>query len=245
MSLKEIIDIKNNSIISIVGCGGKTTLMYLLANELKTDNKVLVSTTTKIFSPTKDEVDYLAIGENEYNSMKVNMKNGVYAYGKSISKENKLIGIEKNFIKTLTKDFKYILLEADGSKRKPIKGWNDTEPVICKETNLTIGVMTVESLGLEINDDNVHRVCEFNSLTNSFTGEIININHFLKVIFNNEGLFKYSKGKRILFLNKMEKIDENNLKLLIKEIIKRNEKDKLLDKIIYGSLKNKIYNKII
>lgn len=245
MNLKEIIGIKNNSIISIVGCGGKTTLMYLLANELKTDNKVLVSTTTKIFSPTKDEVDYLAIGENEYNSMKVNMKNGVYAYGKSISKENKLIGIEKNFIKTLTKDFKYILLEADGSKRKPIKGWNDTEPVICKETNLTIGVMTVESLGLEINDDNVHRVCEFNSLTNSFPGEIININHFLKVIFNNEGLFKYSKGKRILFLNKMEKIDENNLKLLIKEIIKRNEKDKLLDKIIYGSLKNKIYNKII
>ena len=56
MSLKEIIDIKNNYIISIVGCGGKTTLMYLLANELKTDNKVLVSTTTKIFSPTKDEV---------------------------------------------------------------------------------------------------------------------------------------------------------------------------------------------
>lgn len=245
MNLKEIIGIKNNSIISIVGCGGKTTLMYSLANELKTYNKVLVSTTTKIFSPTKDEVDYLAIGEKEYNSMKVNMKNGVYAYGKSISKENKLIGIEKEFIKTLTEDFEYILLESDGSKRKPIKGWNDTEPVICKETNLTIGVMTVESLGLEINDYNVHRVCEFNSLTNSFPGEIININHFLKVIFNNDGLFKYSKGKRILFLNKMEKIDENNLKLLIKEIIKRNEKDKLLDKIIYGSLKNKIYNKII
>lgn len=96
MNLKEIIGIKNNSIISIVGCGGKTTLMYSLANELKTYNKVLVSTTTKIFSPTKDEVDYLAIGEKEYNSMKVNMKNGVYAYGKSISKENKLIGIEKN-----------------------------------------------------------------------------------------------------------------------------------------------------
>lgn len=244
MNLKEIIGIKNNSIISIVGCGGKTTLMYLLADELKKNNRVLISTTTKIFVPTKDEVDFLAIGEKEYNSIKVNKKNGIYVYGKSISKENKLIGIEKEKIKTLTNDFNYILLEADGSKRKPIKGWNINEPVICKETNLTIGVLSLESLGLEINDDNVHRVNEFNELTNSSLGETIDIDDFIKVIFNKEGLFKYSKGKRILFLNKAEMIDEKNLNLLINEIVSRNNKDKLFDKIIYGSLKTRTFSEI-
>lgn len=245
MKLNEIIGIKNKSVISIVGCGGKTTLMYLLANDLKYDNKVLISTTTKILLPTREEVDFLAIGENQYQSIRNNKNNGVYAYSKAITKENKFIGINESDIKTLTRDFDFILLEADGSKMKPIKGWNDTEPVISKETNLTIGVMSLESLGLEINDNNVHRLCEFNDLTNSSLGEVININHFVKAIFNKDGLFKYSKGERLLFLNKVETIDENNLKLLIKEIIKRNEKDKLLDKIIYGSLKNKIYKIVL
>lgn len=241
MNLIEFIDMKDYSIISIVGSGGKTTLMYLLANELKAENRVLISTTTKIFVPTKEEVDFLAIGEEEYSSIKINKKNGIYAYGKSVNKDNKLIGIEKEKIKTLTSDFRYILIEADGSNRKPIKGWNNTEPVICEETNLTIGVMSLEVLGLEINDDNVHRRFEFNNITNSSLGENIKVKHLIEVIFNKSGLFKYSKGKRILFLNKEEMIDENNLNLIIDEIVRRNERDKLLDKIIYGSLKNKTY----
>lgn len=242
MKLSSILDLRSNYVISIVGCGGKTTLMYLLANELKEDNKVLISTTTKIFAPTNEEVDFLAIGDSEYSFIKKNKRNGIYAYGKAISEENKLIGIEKENIKTLIKDFNYILLEADGSKRKPIKGWSDTEPLICEETNLTIGVMSLESLGLKINDSNVHRVNKFNELTDSSLEDTINVKHFIKVIFNKNGLFKYSKGKRILFLNKIEMIDESDLNLLINEIAKRNKKDKLLNKIIYGSLKNKVYN---
>ena len=37
-------------------------------------------------------------------------------------------------IEDAVKSFDYIILEADGSKCKPLKGWNNNEPVIYDET---------------------------------------------------------------------------------------------------------------
>lgn len=245
MNLSEILNLKRNSLVSIVGSGGKTTLMYLLANELKSNNKVLVSTTTKIYVPKKEEVDFIATGKAEYNHIKELNYNGIYAYGTCINDENKLIGISKEDLKICINDFSYILVEADGSKKKSIKGWNETEPVIYDKTDVTIGIMSFESLGTIINDENVHRVAEFNKLTDSYLGETIGIKHFIRVIFGENGLFKNSKGEKVLFLNRIEEgVDTDILKDLLDEIKKNNNKYKLLDKIIFGSLKNELYRYI-
>ena len=59
ISLKELFHINKGDIISIVGTGGKTSLMFKLANELKSDLNVLVSTSTKIKIPSPDKYNYL------------------------------------------------------------------------------------------------------------------------------------------------------------------------------------------
>lgn len=242
MKLSSILEIEKKSIISIVGAGGKTTLMYTLAKELKNENKVMVSTTTKIYCPSKEEVDFIAIGE-EYNTIRNNKAHGIYAYGKFINDENKLIGIEKEEASKYVNDFDYTLIEADGSKRKQIKGWNSTEPVICNETNITIGVLSLGALGMKINNEKVHRLKEFQKLTNCKIGNDIGIEEFINIIFNENGLFKYSKGEKVLFLNKLDKVNEEDLRILISEINKRN--NKYINKIIVGSLKDKYYKIII
>lgn len=244
MLLNKILGIKKGDIVSIVGSGGKTTLMYLLAKELSECAKVLTTTTTKIYLPTKKKVDFIAVGEENFNNVRNNSSYGIYSYGKYINEENKLIGIEKEKIKNYINNFDYIIIESDGSKRKPIKGWNDKEPVIYDETSITIGIISLESFEMIINDENVHRVDKFIELTKSSLGKKININHFTKVIFNGNGLFRGSKGGRILFLNKLEKINEENLNLLIDEISKINNECKLLNKIVVGSLKNRKYEVI-
>ena len=52
-SLKEAFDIHPKDVISLVGAGGKTTLMFALSRELSLHKEVVITTTTtKIFPPS-------------------------------------------------------------------------------------------------------------------------------------------------------------------------------------------------
>lgn len=186
------------NIISIVGAGGKTTLMFKTAEELRKSYKVLVTTTTKIFLPDKNQYDYIGLSMDKINELNKQSENGIYVYGESVTSENKIIGLSPDFLESITKYFDYVIIESDGSKRKFIKGWNETEPVIINNTTLTYGVLNLKALGMEINEENVHRAHEFIKITNSKMNEKININHLVSMVYNINGLFKNSKGKRIL-----------------------------------------------
>lgn len=238
MGLKDLVGLRKGDIVSIVGAGGKTTLMYSLAEELRYESKVLVTTTTKIYMPEKECYDFAIIGEDSYN--KFNKGNGIYVHGKSVNDEDKVIGLSENIIEGEIPYFDYILIEADGSKRKPIKGWNDNEPVVINRTTKTIGVISVEVIGEEINEDNVHRVEKFIDITNSNKNELITIEHLTSLIFHNKGLFKDSKGEKILFINKVEGHNEVTLAYKLLNCIEEKNKN-YIDKIIIGSLKNKEY----
>lgn len=240
MELNKILEIKKGDMISIVGAGGKTTLMFSLANELKNKGKVLVTTTTKIYNPS-EEVDSLALGEEGYKFLKSINDNGIYAYGKYINDENKLIGADVEILNGLTDSFDYILVESDGSKRKDLKAWNNNEPVLSGITSNTIGVLSLKTINMEINNENIHRLKEFTSLTNSKEGQKVNLDTLIEVIFNKKGLFKEAIGEKVLFLNKVDYINEDTLNLFLDKIISKNKEIKLLDKIVYGSLKNRSF----
>ncbi|HDK7138197.1 TPA: putative selenium-dependent hydroxylase accessory protein YqeC [Clostridium botulinum] len=240
MFISDILNLKKRSIISIVGAGGKTSLMLNLSEELRPYNKVLSTTTTKIYTPNKTSYDFMCIGEKNcyiYDHLK---KNGLYVYGKFINNDNKLIGFSKNFLDEKFKYFDYSILEADGSKKKPIKGWRDDEPVICKNTNKTIGVLDITCINKIINDFNVHRVSYFLKITNGKLGEKISIPMISSLVTHPLGLFKGSLGERILFINKVE--NQHNIFLsyeLIKHLLSIS--NPFIDKIVIGSLKEKNY----
>ncbi|KGO15636.1 selenium cofactor biosynthesis protein YqeC [Clostridium botulinum] len=240
MFISDILNLKKRSIISIVGAGGKTSLMLNLSEELRPYNKVLSTTTTKIYTPDKTSYDFMCIGEENcyiYDHLK---KNGVYVYGKFINNDNKLIGFSKNFLDQKFKYFDYSILEADGSKKKPIKGWRDDEPVICKNTNKTIGVLDITCINKIINDFNVHRVSYFLKITNGKLGEKISILMISSLVTHPLGLFKDSLGERILFINKVENQHDIFLSYeLIKHILSIS--NPFIDKIVIGSLKEKNY----
>ncbi len=246
MKLKELLQIRKGDIISIVGAGGKTTLMFSLGEELREESKVLVTTTTKIYHPRKHQFDFIAIDKADFS--KHNNKNykGIYIYGSGINNEKKLVGLSCELLEEQTPYFDYILVEADGSKEKSIKGWKDNEPVISNKTNKTIGVLNIQAIGQEINNDNIHRLKEFIDITNSCEGELISIENIILLIFHHKGLFKNSLGDRILFINKVESKEDM---ILANKLLTRifEENNKYIKKIVLGSLKTKniwegIYN---
>ncbi|MFL0267084.1 selenium cofactor biosynthesis protein YqeC [Candidatus Clostridium radicumherbarum] len=242
MKLSKLLDIKVNSVISIVGAGGKSTLMYTLAQELRQDYKCLITTTTKIYLPYKEQFDYMAVGIEEFNRLKHNPNKGIYVYGSSINDENKLIGVNPAELEIDVPNFQYLLIEADGSKRKSIKGWNNTEPVVLNTTTNTIGVISIEAIGNKINEVNVFRVKEFLNITNAAENDTITEANIVSLIFHKYGLFKNSTGEKILFINKVENEEQwKTAEKLIDRILRENMKHLIIDKIIVGSLLEKKY----
>lgn len=240
MGLKDIIGINKGSIISIVGAGGKTSLMYSLSEELGHDYKILLTTTTKIYLPDDEKYDFLVIDDEEFDCCGCNDHKGIYVYGRYVNEENKIVGLTKEVLDKQIQNFDYILVEADGSKGRPVKGWRDNEPVVSLKTEKTVGVLSIEVLGKKINEDTVYRVDEFTDVTSSSRGEAITIEHMASLILHPKGLFKDSAGERILFINKVE--DTKNTVIayrLISSILEKNSS--YIDKIIIGSLKNKSY----
>lgn len=236
MKLKDLVGLRKGDIVSIVGAGGKTTLMYSLAEELRCGSKVLVTTTTKIYMPEKEDYDFAIIGEGNRNEF--DKGDGIYIHGKLVNDENKIIGLSENILEREVPFFDYILIEADGSKKKPIKGWKDNEPVVVNRTTKTIGVISIEVIGQKINEDNVHRVEKFMDITNSKKNELITIEHLTSLIFHHKGLFKDSKGEKILFINKVEGLEATELAYKLLNFI-RQKNENYIDKVLIGSLKRK------
>lgn len=207
--LKNVLSIKKNEkfMIALVGAGGKTTTMLYLAEYYKKlDMRVLVTTTTRIFVPEKSKYDNFIMNESENIDFKDIRKGTITLLGKGIEKNNKVIGldiktIDELYLKSL---FDIILVEADGSKHKPIKAPELHEPVIPIECTHVIGVIGLDALGSEVNDENVHRLKAFKRITEAKNGDLINNNMLLSLINHENGLFKNvpKKSKKILLLNK-------------------------------------------
>ena len=71
---------------------------------------------------------------------------------------------------------KPVIIEADGSKRKALKGWAQYEPVIVSGTDITIGLLSLETIGAKINSENIHRLDKFIDINGIFFVLFINRN---------------------------------------------------------------------
>src|SRR5690606_8203409 len=85
----------------------------------------------------------------------------------------------------------------------PIKAPGAHEPVISKHTTITLGVIGLDSIGTIINDGNVQR----SELFKKIVGEevkVVDSDAIIRLVYNENGLFKNSKGRKVLLLNKAD-----------------------------------------
>ena len=144
-------------VTSVVGSGGKTSLLAALARELP--GTVVLTTTTHILpfagvpllvSPSADEVA-AALATSR-----------VVCVG-SYGEKNKLVAPELG-IDTLATLADHVLVEADGARRLPLKAHAAWEPVIPPCTARTILVLGALGLGRPV-AEKVHRPEIFCELT--------------------------------------------------------------------------------
>ena len=189
------IDLHVSELISLVGAGGKTSIMCGLAQELKAfGKKVLVTTTTNIALSETSKADRLVIDDSKDIRFLSRVEPGtIVCLGSAMSNDKgKLKGIDREFIDAIYQEhlFDYVVVEADGSKRRPIKAPAHYEPVIPRETTRVVGLIGLDALGKSITEDYVHRPNLFCSITGKKMGDIIDRKCLTDLILAKDGLFK-------------------------------------------------------
>lgn len=199
-----------NQMLSFVGGGGKTSSIFHLANGLRDMGKrVLISTTTAIYSPSPEKYQSLILLKEKSNIPLPTPKPGeIVVMGKHNAKENKLQAVDLRLLERIHRQgiFDYILIEADGAKKKPVKAPEVHEPVIPTTTNKLFGVIGLDSIGKGITDNIVHRSQRFAQITGSEVGSIITEETLYRLIKHPYGIFKGSPNacEKYLILNKAD-----------------------------------------
>ncbi|MBF8982915.1 putative selenium-dependent hydroxylase accessory protein YqeC [Lutibacter sp. B2] len=232
MKLWEVLEFKKEEMISLVGGGGKTTTMYALAKDLKLLNKkVLVSTTTAIYLPEREQVQHMIISETEKNVDKrlreSAEKSKIVGLGRSITKENKLKGISPKEMDEIYEKryFDIILVEADGAKHKSLKAPDTHEPVIPKKSTIVIIVVGMDACGEKFSSNIVHRPEQIAEITGIKYEEIITPDIITNIVISDKGLLKGIPENAKVFLL-INKVDTKERYTMAREIgIKVREKD--------------------
>lgn len=120
--------------IAVVGGGGKTTLIFTLADAFANMGKrVCITTTTKMMA-VPNTTHYTQLGSS---------------YEKD---PQKITALPEEKYRELRSLYDIVLVEADGAKRLPIKAPGLQEPVIPSDADLVIGILGASAIGKPLSE---------------------------------------------------------------------------------------------
>jgi len=148
-TLGKLLNLQKKDIVTVVGSNGKTTFCLNLCKELKKEKKIVFLTTTVKILPINKKYGFVDITipniENEteekereiFSEMEItsfllnleknlNNSNNVYVLGIYNSKIGKITSLSPKILEDISGKCDYMIIEGDGSKMKPLKGWNKT-----------------------------------------------------------------------------------------------------------------------
>lgn len=132
-------------LVAFVGGGGKTSLMFALAEALP--GRVVMTTTTRIFAAQTKHAPAVV-----YEDDLAPLGDALAAHGRCLVigrvEGDKALGVDPTLPGRLLArgDVDYVLVEADGSRMKPIKAPADHEPVIPPDTTLLVPMAGMDAL---------------------------------------------------------------------------------------------------
>lgn len=178
VSLIETLRLAHGSAVAVIGCGGKTSLIRLLADAWD-GGDVLISPTTRMY-PMDGSV-------------------GVFH-----ADTGKLHALPEDALARIVPAYALALLEADGSRGLPCKGWLESEPVIPPYCTHTVGVVTLRALGKPATAEWCLRLPAFLALTGLREGDEITLQALTDMVCAPEGMFRRSRGDAYLLVNQVE-----------------------------------------
>lgn len=251
-SLQQAFNLQDsNELIAIVGGGGKTSLMFALANSLP--GRIVATTTTRIFAAqmklaaatvffTTESME----NEEFFKSISANLDE----YGQCLvigevgERQEKAFGIPLELSGQLLSqpDVDFVLVEADGSRMRPIKAPADHEPVIPPDATLVVPVVGMDALERPLSEI-AHRPEKLQELL-IVNGELRIVNGMLTpeaiaqvLVHPQGGLKNVPDDARVIPL--LNKVESDNQLASAREIARLVLQASRIERVVLGAMQAK------
>ena len=207
--------------IAVVGGGGKTSLIYRLADELlDRGKKVIITTTTHMAG--ESELPF-ARGGDAVEVKEMLDREGYVIAAEYEEETGKYASLKEGKLEELKELCDVMLIEADGAKHHPVKVPAEWEPVIPACADIVISVIGLDCLGQPIRQSayRMERTSKF--LKKSLEAPITEVD-IVKIATSICGLFK-DVEERIyrVYLNKSDVLSEKTLaEYIVEELEKKH-----------------------
>ncbi len=173
MNIQEALSLGESGVVSLVGAGGKSSLMYSLARELVSAGKrVLTTTTTKILMPARDESPVTIVSRiPEEIVKKAKTLLGDHTHltvgSEYLEGKDKLNGLGPSVIRYILQSdlFDFIIVEADGAARRPLKASASHEPVVPLFSDYIVALVGLDVVAKPLTEAWVFRSSIFSRIT--------------------------------------------------------------------------------
>lgn len=202
--------------VAIVGSGGKTSTLFVLARRhAAAGRRVLVTTTTHIMDPDRVSeregrgfgplVLVGDAGPGEARRLASGAGCRVVVASRRILGD-RVEGVSPGLVCAFAADFDSILVEADGARGLSLKAPAGHEPAMVPEADIVIGVMGLDALGAPMDARTVHRPERFGPLVGCAPGQAILPRHLARLAASPQGLFKSAPAcaRWFVLLNKAD-----------------------------------------
>ncbi len=248
MNIQDALSIGDKGVISLVGAGGKTSLMYSLARELVSSGKrVLTTTTTKIFVPSREESPVTIVSKvaeeivakaktllNKYPHLTVGSE--------YLLNRHKLNGLKVPVIEYILQSdlFDFIIIEADGAAGRSLKACAPHEPVVPLFSDCVVALMGLDVMAKPLTEEWVFRSSIFSRITGLELMQSVSESAIASAILHDMSSIPCSGQEcvKIAFLNKADNLKALSAGRKIAELLEKKGKT-IFHRIVIGELKPK------
>ena len=243
--LPDALGLRRGEVLALVGGGGKTSLMFRLAAELASGgSRVITTTTTRILPPDPGQSSRVIVEQDEDTLTALTREALIEHHHVTLARLNsdeKLKGLLPETIDLMHRlgiaDF--IINEADGAARQPLKAPNATEPVIPVSSSLVVALVGIEAIGRPLSPETAFRVPIISRLTGLEGRAPITKEAVATLLTHPAGIIQHSppRARIVPFINK---VDEPSClpvaRALAEEILERRHPQ--IERVVFGAIKH-------
>ncbi|GAB4489986.1 MAG: molybdenum cofactor cytidylyltransferase [Anaerolineales bacterium] len=217
LTLRRALRLNGGEIVAFVGAGGKSAAMFQLAREF---GRALLTTTTHLGGWQAGQADF-ALQFDEEEIGRTLAKGGICLVSGALEPDTgKLAALTPEQLTRLAAIAREthlpLLIEADGSRGKPLKAPAEHEPVIPPFVDLVVICAGLGGLNRPLDAETVQRPEIFGALSGLGAGETIRAEHLARVLTHPLGGLKNipAGARSVILLNQADVLDEYQLSVV-------------------------------
>jgi molybdenum cofactor cytidylyltransferase len=196
--------------LALTGGGGKSTVLFQLARQLPPPVLVSASTHLAVSQLAQADRHFVIRSPEELLPLDRQLFEGVVLLTGPDDGAGHTLGLAENVLEALhhlagTRAVP-LLVEADGSRRLPLKAPAEHEPPIPTFTNLALVVVGLSGVGKPLDRATVHRPERFSALSGLELGAMVDPSAVVQVLLHSQGGLKNipAQARRMVLLNQAD-----------------------------------------